>query len=205
MAGRPFPRACNRRAPTFQLHQTTTHDPIPAGATYDVHGAMGPAGSRLDVGAPYGLRRLGRGDGDPRLGARPPVSGGRVDETTPSGCHVCPPGEGGGDVHRAWMAGTGTPHPHPYARYRIPGEDPVRRPPRKNRPRRQPCTFLSIPLVSGYIQRLLPRSCLQQSYESAVSCRARKESRKHSKSAVCTRGGIVSRFLNGMEWNDPAR
>lgn len=50
MAGRPFPRACNRRAPTFQLHQTTTHDPIPAGATYDVHGARGPAGSRLDVG-----------------------------------------------------------------------------------------------------------------------------------------------------------
>lgn len=31
------------------LDQTTTHDPIPAGATYDVHGAMGPAGSRLDV------------------------------------------------------------------------------------------------------------------------------------------------------------
>lgn len=32
------------------LDQTTTHDPIPAGATYDVHGARGPAGSRLDVG-----------------------------------------------------------------------------------------------------------------------------------------------------------
>lgn len=40
---------------------------IPAGATYYVHGARGPAGSRLDVGAPYGLRRPGRGDGDPRL------------------------------------------------------------------------------------------------------------------------------------------
>lgn len=182
------------------LDQTTTHDPIPAGATYDVHGAMGPAGSRLDV-----RHRTGYG--------------GRVAATATHAwararlCLVAvwtrrhpqaamsdrPEREAATCTARGWpaparhthihMHGTGSPGKIRFAARRE----------RTDRVANRAHSFRFPWSLGTYNVCLLPRSCLQQSYESAVSCRAGKESRKHSKSAVCTRG--VSYLDFSMEWN----